>query len=71
VEFRDITNILPSKEGIFAFLFGYGSIILETSSDQSLMRHDHIRKHEKIAQEIHEKCYADKRKYPQRESEVS
>lgn len=61
VEYRDITNILPSRAGFFPFLFGYGSIILETSSDQSLIVHDKISKYDQIACTIQEKCAEQKR----------
>ncbi len=60
VEFRDITNIHPSRRGLFAFLLGYGSLVLETSSDQSIIEHKNIRKHQEVAKCIHEKCHLHK-----------
>lgn len=57
IEYRDIMNILPSQRGIVASILGYGSIALETSSDQSLIYQKRIRDYNKVAQIIHEKCH--------------
>lgn len=59
VNYHAITNVKPSYTGIFSYLFGYGSIMIETAADQ--LGHfglDMVREHEKAAHLIMQKCFA-------------
>lgn len=59
VNYHAITNVKPSYTGVFSYLMGYGSIMIETAADQ--LGHfgmDMVKGHEKAAHLIMQKCFA-------------
>lgn len=61
VNYHAITNVKPAYTGILSYLFGYGSIMIETAADQ--LGHfglEMVRGHEKAAHLIMQKCFVAK-----------
>lgn len=49
ISYRAITNVKPQHTGVLSYLLGFGSIVIETASEQGSLKDDMVRSHEKSA----------------------
>ncbi len=57
LNYSSITNVKPAYQGVISYLFGYGSLSVETAADQSGHFEFHMAsKHEAAARHIMQKC---------------
>lgn len=55
VNFRAIMNVKPEYTGIWSYLLGFGSIVIETAAETASIRQSLVRSHEKAANIIMER----------------
>jgi len=57
VNYRAITNVKPKYTGIWSYILGFGSIIIETPSvSRGVIEHGFVKQHEKAAHSIMQRC---------------
>lgn len=57
VNYRSITNVKPQYTGIFSYILGYGSIIIETPAEfGGKIEQSYVRRHEESAHHIMHHC---------------
>lgn len=69
VNYRTITNVKPSYPGPFAYVFRYGTLIIETAADQfGHFEFPMVKNHEKAARIIMKRCFGEERSQSQQQS---